>query len=461
MNSQPILKNRRRINFLYTLLLAVVFLPSCGGGSAEGSNDISPSDPLLVEEEMPVVQRKPIFKRRLALFVVDFPDNRQMFPPARDIEKNLEEGVVRDYFSDISYGQFTYEIDSFGPFTHQDNFTSLYPDHVQKVFSINTVNISGFDADRYDLFILVTLSDYEFEAGVTIPKGYLEFRVNGEVVNSDKRVVVNPLFAGCRKRDCSGDLSPEDKFQEKDFSGSPFTLFQRIFIHEFIHSLGIWEHANSRTNGSRFDYEEEIPNNRENLNYDYGNSYDIMGGAPDYHYGYNLNVGYRDWLGWLKPPRKTVIKDYGCFTTTVNPINSVDYTVAVEIVIPEKGDRYYLEVRDFLDKWDRRGHTSEVQKIVADNRQGIMVNKKADDTADMVFTPTLLLDMSPSPNRTEKGYEGEPDIRDVVLKPGREYEYDAPDVRLWDVIPEGNGSFSVKIMVKRPDDEPHKSCAGY
>ena len=446
-----------RMNFLYALFLTFALLASCGGGSGEGSGDDIPHpDPPLTEEEPPAVQRKPVLEKRLALFLVDFPDNRRKFPAALYIEENLEEGAVREYFDDISYDQFTYEIDSFGPFTHQNSFTSLYPGHPQKVPSISTVDIPGFDADRYDTFVLVPLSDYEFEGGVTIPAGFLEFRVNGQVINSEKAIVVNPLFAGCRKRNCSAEGAfPEDKFLEKDFSGSPFTVFQRIFIHEFIHTLGIWEHANSRTNGSRFDYEDEVQNNGENLNYDYGNFYDIMG-RPDY--GYNLNVGYRDWLGWLKPPRKTVIEDYGCFTAVVSPINSADDAVAVEIVVPEKEDRYYLEARDFTDKWDRRGHLPESEEVMTNNRQGIMVNKKAAE-ADMIVTPTLLLDMSPSPHRTEEGYEGEPDIRDVVLKPGG--EYDAPDLRLWDVMPEGNSSFSVKIMIRHPDGEPHESCVGY
>ena len=448
-----------RMNFLSTLLLAVVLLASCEG-------DLPPPHPPPGYEN-PAVEERPVLKRRLALFLVDFPDNRRTFPAARDIEEDLEEGVVREYFNDMSYGQFTYEIDSFGPFTHQDDFTSLYPGHPEKVLSVGTVDIPGFDADRYDIFIIVTLSDYEFEAAVTIPPDYTEFRVNGEVVNSRKYVVVNPLFAGCRKRDCGGGKSPEDNFREKDLRGSgspfnmfrsPFTVFQRIFIHEFIHGLGIWAHANSRTNGSRFDYEAEVPDNRWNLDYDYGNFYDVMG-RPDY--GYNLNVGYRDWLGWLEPPRKTVIKDYGCFTATVNPINSADKTVAVEIVVPEKENRYYLEVRDFMDKWDdRRGHnTPESEKIMADNRQGIMVNKKAAEPDRGFVTSTYLLDMSPSPHRTEEGYEGEPDIRDVILKPGG--EYDAPDLRLWDVMPAGGNSFSVKIMIRHPDDEPHESCVGY
>lgn len=440
----------------FLCLLAVVLL-ACGGDSDDHIPLPDPPlhiplpDPPLIEEENPAVQRKPGLKRRLALFLVDFPDNQRTFPSARNIEENLEEGVVREYFNDISYKRFTYEIDSFGPFTHQNDFTSLYPYHTEKALSVSTIDVPGFDADRYDIFILVTLSDYEFESGTTIPPAYRNFRVNGEVVNSEKRVVVLPLFAGCRKRNCGGGESPEDKFREKDFfSDSPFTLFQRIFVHEFIHGLGIWGHANSRTNGSRFDYEGE------NLNYEYGNLYDIMGNRD---YGYNLNVGYRDWLGWLKPPRKTVIEDYGCFSAVVNPINSVDDdTVAVEIVIPEKEDRYYLEVRDFTDKWDRRGHTSESRKIMAENRQGIMVNKKTAE-AGIIFTATFLLDMSPSPHRSEKGYEGVPDIRDVVLKPGG--EYDAPDLRLWDVMPEGGNSFSVKIMIKHPDDEPHESCAGY
>lgn len=454
-----------RINFLHASLLVLFLLVSCGGGDGVGSDDDippaaptpdpPPTDLLHTEEETPAVQGKPVFKRNLALFLVDFPDNRlTTFPSAEDMEKNLEEGVVREYFNDISYGQFTYEIDSYGPFTHQRDFTSLFPDHSMKATSISTIDVSDFAADRYDIFIVVTLSDYEYEAGVTIPPKYSEFRVNGEVVNDDKMVVVNPLFAGCRKRNCGGQSIREDKFTERDRFDvrSPFTGFQRIFIHELIHALGIWAHANSRTNGSKFDYEPEIPNNGWNLAFGYGNEYDIMGRN---NYGYNLNVGYRSRLGWLEPPRKTVISDYGCFTATVNPINDVNGPVAVEVIIPKKETRYYLEARDFRDKWDHRDRTPESGKIMADNRRGIMVNK-AEGRHELT---TYLLDMSPSPNRTDEGYEGIADIRDVVLRPGR--EYDAPDLRLWDVRAGSGSSFSVRIMVKDPGGEPHESCVGY
>lgn len=117
-----------------------------------------------------------------------------------------------------------------------------------------------------------------------------------------------------------------------------------------------------------------------------------------------------------------------------------------------------LEVRDFMDKWDSRSRMPDSGRIIAANNQGVMVNKTRKISETTLFT-TLLLDMSPSPNRTEAGYKGVPDISDVVLKPGG--EYDAPDLRLWGVTPDGDNSFSIRIMVKHPDDEPHESCAGF
>ena len=428
-------------------------IPAVAHGSGGGGGDNPSPVPNVVDEEAPVVPRQPVFERRLALFLVDFPDNDRAFPDPQDIEKNLEEGVVREYFDDISYGQFTYEIDSFGPFTHQDAFELLYPHHQTKVLSINTIDIPDFDPDIYDIFVLVSASDYEFEAAISYAENHRAFRVNGEVVNREKKVLVHPLFIGCRERNCvEGYL--ENKLTEKDGhnTDSPFTIFQRIFIHELIHNLGVWGHANSRTNGSRFDHEPEIQNNEDNLNRTYGNLYDIVGRAE---YGYNLNAGYRDLLGWLEPPRKIVIEGYGCFTATVDPINDADGTVAVEIRIPGEMHRYYLEARDFTDKWDSLSPTPDRQRIIEANRQGVMVNR-AEDIPGVEFFPTYLLDMSPSPNHTEPYYEGVPDISDVVLKPGG--LYDAPDLRLWDVTPVGDDSFSVRIMVKSPDNQTHESC---
>ena len=398
-------------------------------------------------EPPPVVVRY----KRVAMFVVDFPDNEETFPTPKEIEKSLEEGIVKEFFNVISHNHFTYDIDSFGPFTHQDSSIALFPDHLFSALSINSLNIDNFNTANYDVFLVITLTDYEFEGAWTNAATYGGLKVNGQPLSSDKSLVVHSLFKGCRKRNC--DAGPyEDVFTELDLNGgpSPFTPFQRIFAHEFLHALGIWTHAYSRTNGPRFDYEPEISDNHGNLKLDYGNYYDIMG-APEY--GYNLNVGFRDLLGWLALSRKMIIKTPGCHTATIDPINSMGQITAVEIRIPDSRTQYYLEVRDFMDKWDTRGHFPFSQDIMRANRQGVMVNKTLDGIT------TYLLDMSPTKNIAQDGLyfgAGQPDIRDVVLKTG--LVYDAPDIKLYNVKagPRPN-SWTVDILLK-PSDGRTISC---
>ncbi len=383
--------------------------------------------------------------QRIAMFIIDFPDNEEDadFPTPEEIEMSLEGGIVSEFFDVISHNKFTYEIDAYGPFTYQNSFPSLLPDHTRKMTDVNGLKMPRHPS-QYDIFLLVTLSDYTFEGAVATNMTH-GLKINNISYPSHKSLIVLPLFKGCRNRNCDTGRY-QDVFTQADSFSDVFTLFQRIFAHELLHAIGIWTHAQSRTNGSRFHYEPEVPNNGKNLRRQYGNFFDILG-SPQY--GFNLNVGYRDLLGWLDPSRKIVISTPGFHVATINPINSAQGVTAVEIRIPHLSESYYLEVRDFMDQWDYRNLFSFSADVMSDNSEGIMVYRTLTQTG----RTTYLLDMSPTANYAdyvEDIYNSGPgvaDIRDVVLKEGMVYS--SADVNLYNVSPGPDmNSFTVSIFVK-------------
>ncbi len=367
-------------------------------------------------------------KTRIALLIMDFPDTSGSveFPTVSEIEKSLQKGVVYDFFDTNSYGNFEYEISSFGPFNHEKNYVDL--EDIGDVLDTKSIQIEGFKEDDFDVFALIPRTDKKYDAAAAYT--LWDLYINNNLVGNKKWKLVNPLFIG--------DFS--NSFMQKDFfiESSPFTIFERIFTHELIHCLGINTHARSRTNGERYHYQPEIANNGENLSFDYGNQFDIMGGK---NYGYNLNVAFRDQLSWFSSTQKIEITEVGRHSATIYPINQARNIVAISIDSP-RGDHYYIEYRDF-DSWDQRSHLKDSRSIISNNSQGIMVN-----WLDSWGTPHLL-DMSPSPNYNSLGDHfdvGFPDIRDVVLKPGM--TYDSPSVTLSNVIANSDGSYTFTVDVK-------------
>ncbi len=367
-------------------------------------------------------------KIRIALLVIDFPDTSShvVFPTVSEIERSLEEGVVLDFFETNSYGNFEYEIISFGPFIHEKNYNDL--EEIGDVFKTKSIQINGFKEDDFDVYALIPRTDKKYDGAAA--SSLFDLHVNHQLIGRNKWKLVNPLFLG----DFTNSFVTKDYFIES----YPFTSFERIFTHELIHCLDIATHAKSRTNGESYHYQPEIANNGENLSLDYGNQFDIMGGN---NYGYNLNVAFRDQLAWVSSTQKTVISKVGRHSVTVYSINDAEKVTTVAIKTP-KGDQFYIEYRNF-DFWDQRSHLNDSPSIMSNNRQGIMVN-----WLDAWDTPHLL-DMSPSPNYTYQGDHfdvGSPDIRDVVLKPGM--TYDSPSVMLSNVTANTDGSYTFTIDVK-------------
>lgn len=413
-----------------------------------------------------------IKNRNIAVIVIDFPDTPQSikdqyFPTISDLRDTIFNGSIKKYFSDMSFGQFTLTGDIFGYFTHQS------PGYVkggcltmENILKINSINIPGFDINKYDGFAIVPINDAQFDGAMYSNN---EFLINGEMVHKD--FIYVPIFIGYYDRDSINNPNLRNDLKDLRSVNIPidndqlvngdddiingnvinYSTFNNTFSHELGHFLGFGRHANSRTNGTSYDYEPEISNNNclcygtgsvqgSLLSNEYGNRYDVMGNGE---YGLSLNMGFRDILGWTNSSNRFSIKDYGHFTTTIFPINYPNGIRAIEIRTPysyneeynyfKKNKGYFLEVRSGSYKWDRRLKHPQLQG----NNDGIMVMKTDGWSSE-------LLDMSPSANFNIFGYI-RPDIRDVVLKPGMVYKN--KEIQLSNVRKNPDGSFSVDIDV--------------
>jgi hypothetical protein len=235
------------------------------------------------------------------------------------------------------------------------------------------------------------------------------------------------------------------------------TTFQRVFLHELCHILGIWNHANSSTNGYRFPFEPEITGNLDFLNLIYGNKMDMMG---DCLWGTSLNGGCRDLLGWTDNTNRIKLSTYTKQKVRLYPINQKkDYRIC-EIRIPykyyihtaddinnyplegRKNMGYFLEVRN-ADVWDSTLNHASIKA----NTSGILLMRTDGWT-------TYLVDASPSAN-LKYDWGSVPDLRDVALKPGM--RYCDQNVCFSQVEKNSDGSYSVDIEVLDPTVTPSKT----
>lgn len=412
----------------------------------------------------------PITNKHLAVIIIDFPDTPKSikdnyFPSIAALRDTIFNGSIKKYLTDMSYGQFTLTGDVFGYFTHQNpGFVNGQITKMTDILTINTINIPGFDINKYDGFAIVPINDVVLESAMYSNN---EFLINGNLVHKD--FIYVPVRIGYWDRDpiknpdlnntlkglngynipiSDGNSIDDGNDGTNGTTKINYSQFNSTFSHELGHFLGLGRHANSRTNGTSYDYEPEITNNNclcygigsplgSLLSREYGNYYDLMGMQQ---FGISLNMAFRDYFGWTNSTNRYSIKDYGHFTTTIYPINYLNGIRTVEIRIPfqynetnKKNKGYFLEVKSGNYRWDRMLLHPQLQG----NNDGIMVVKTDGFNSE-------LLDMSPSPNISIYGII-DPDIRDVVIKPGM--VYDNNEIRLSNIIKNADGSFKVDIDV--------------
>lgn len=409
------------------------------------------------------LDRPLISSEKIAVVLIEFPDTpqnyRDEFPTREQVDSMLTTDFMKDFMETISYGKFEYTVDVFD--------YSMYPDPGQNgdgVFltydelATADYEVEGLDPMDYTLIALVPVYDQiHLVSGLTVSP---TFTINGQAV-PDRTHFFAEILKGHLFRNIETTYFDGTKLKEGDCvtiqnnsSVScpspeiplPYSTFQRTFLHEMIHTLGIFAHANSRTNGERFDYEEEIPNNefvgKSLLNFEYGNEFDVMGRSS---YSMSLNSVFRDYLGWHNPQNRVSIREFGSHTVTLHDVNERDQTAYIEIRIPNqlseweflgrKNQGYFLEVRTSKEPWDVMLDFTELEQ----NKEGIMI-LKTDSFGSQI------LDASPSSNFTNSSDRVLPDIRDVVLKPGMTYEND--EIKLHNVIRNSDGSFTLDVVIK-------------
>jgi len=420
----------------------------------------------------------------IAVFLIDFPDTkdsiRALYPSVEEIRKELFDStrMTQQYLKAMSYGKFKLTGDVFGPFRHQDPITADNKYQVDAYLTINSIKIPNFQYSKYTHFAFIAYNDYIGWGGCAFAKTYVTVTINNEayIIPDYFRMVIQ---VGHNERNKDNffintfveqhpfvievpyEQHPDGEFYFHNYTG--ITYFQRGFLHEFIHTLHVWNHANSKTNSNRYTFEPEVPNNydiytnQDFLNIEYGNGFDMMGTA---NYSFSLNGGVRDLLGWTDNTNRVKLDTYSKQRIRLYPINRKDGYRICEIRLPnryytrniakdaldfpESGRKnmgYFLEVRE-ADKWD----STLIHPSINANTSGIFLLETDGWT-------TYLLDASPSLN-LDRNYLPDPgfcpDMRDVVLKPGMIYKNS--EVCFSNVEKQNDGSFSVDVEIFDPSD---------
>jgi len=233
----------------------------------------------------------------------------------------------------MSYGKFTLTGKVFGFFTHQDSINEENDYQQNFIETITTVEIEGFDQSAYDFTYWVSFNDYGLIPGGRA--GVFSYTVNN-VRYTDVPAVSMGAHIGYSQRDelysfynffetnIIFTIHVEPDYAEYFYGEISFdsytemTRFESTLLHEFIHALEVGTHANSRTNGERYEFESEVANNENFLNLDYGNLLCIMGKSE---YATSLNGGYRDLLGWTDDNNRIKVDTMGKQTIRLYPIN--------------------------------------------------------------------------------------------------------------------------------------------
>lgn len=413
-------------------------------------------------DDYPIVSQK-----KIAVILIDYPDTkaevRASYPTVEEIRKEIFDSTsfVQKYLTAMSYGKFKLTGDVFGPFTHQDPIIEENSFQLNSYLTIKTINIPDFDISKYTNFAFVSFNDYIHWGGCSFGKYNATITINNIVYDVPEffRMCITKNFLerkpGGFYLNSFADINPSQiliPFDLIDRGGIYFpnytrmTYFQRGFLHELIHTLGVWAEGYSKTNGNRYSFEDEIPENSNFLNMSYGFLMDMMGTAD---WGTSINGAYRDLLGWTDNNNRVKIVSYSKQRVRLYPINRKDGYRICEIRIPfkystrygYKNKGYFLEVRE-IDKWD----SSLVQPQIISSTEGILVHQ----TDGLVSS---LIDASPSQN-LKYDWGSYPDLRDAALKPGMRYA--DGDIYLSNVTKNNDGSFSVDVEISDPLVLPSK-----
>ena len=426
---------------IYTLfiMLVISFLCSCGGVDSNEEDSNYPC----------------IKKRKLAVMLVTFPDIperiSEQFPTVEQAQEYFFNPSIKEYFNTMSWGQFKFEGDVCGYFEMPD---SLIEERRNNEYIIKTtesydLQIPNFDEKEYDAVAFIIFHD-KYEQGGLSASNFANFTVNGKWyekqdvmyigawINDTTNTYTRPITCKTKYGNSIDDIWEENHPIYWKYN-------QAIFTHEFIHlirgDINI-PHANTCTNNGRADYEDPDTINQPKrfLNLEYGNKFDLMGGGS---LALSLNGAYRKLAGWCNDNNTLSILEKSKHEVLLHPLNSTEGIRLIEIRIQDKEKHkhfpehsgYFIELRQ-VDKWD----ACLENEMLKGNTEGVMLYKSDGFTS-------MLLDMSPSSNFIDiESGKHTVDYRDMVLKPGHEYENN--EIKIINVRMKKDGSYVLDIELK-------------
>lgn len=413
----------------------------------------------------------PLTSWNVAIILVDFSDTaqavRDQYPDPKKIEETFfsSDSLVSEFLTDMSHGNLTALTgDVFGPFTHPRTLEDLINsgDYTSERYSadflLNTgsaIQIPGFVAEDYNAIYFISYDDYSWNPGGLT--GQWTFRINDQDIQylgTVQALQIGPdqrdpqqSFLNVFTEEHSGTVFSPDAAESGGeiylpHSGHSMTRFERTSVHELVHSMGIFTHANSSL-GDGFPLTQ--PPEVKSSEYEaegYGDSFGLMGYSE---FSVSMIAAYRDFLGWYDDSNKVTLASIGKHQVTLYPSSNTTDVRAVEIRLPyrvddfhappvnRQNDGYFLEIRDPNFKWD----SALIHPEIIENTKGVLV------TFNDGFT-SWLLDMSPSPYLVFE-WGSVPDRRDLVLKPGMTFE--SPDVRIACTGINGKGGYKLTIEI--------------
>jgi hypothetical protein len=401
----------------------------------------------------------PITRKRYAVYMIRFKDaetslfpggSNAIFPTKEEMLELLNGDEIKHYWRANSWGQYEPEMDVFGYFEHPKAANEypqypLYEDYLNDLGNIQITD-SGFDVSNYDYHVFLFMNDTKQSWSSGARAGAFEFTINGTAYGSN--FSHQGILHGTQ-RNLDGTLALWDPMQygiinesgvwEEGLQDYRFSKFQRTYLLEAGHSLGLSWHENSSINGNLPAWRLKNPNENitTQLNDEYGNLFSIMGNSQ---FSLNMTANSRDYLGWNNASNRYSIKKAGKHTVRIQPLNRTTGYRVVEIRIPHRTNQfasvegfknhgYFLEVRE-IDLWSKFNNPA-----MTENTKGVLLY--ATDGGG-----SRLLDASPSP-LVDVNWGNIQDYRNLALKPGTVYENH--EVHFSNVIDHGDGSFSIDI----------------
>ncbi len=410
----------------------------------------------IAEEERPRGQKltsydfETVRTRNIAVFPLTFQDSTaqqlETLPTAKQLQTVMfdKSSAVAKYLDSQSFGQFTMTGKVFEPIALAENF--IQPDGSPKwIQGFDSIELPiNLDLGSYDTIIFVPMTAAgTLSTAVVFDGPTTGFAINGDAVPSNLGLMWLPIDVSDSinnfKETWVGWTNAQvDEFKEGTWI-SPLTQFERTFIHELVHDLGVFGHANSRT-GDGVPY-WQADNLAEEWDVEYGNNFDIMGNSSS---AQGLSSFFKHRLGWISD-RVITILEGASQRVQLEPNDSPTGFIGVQII--NKGvfnqwtfrqDADYTETGYWIEVLPRKSPYSSNLDFVSSNADGLIIH-----VTDGISP--LLLDASPGPTR-KYDWGKIADLSDVVLRPGESFSDGVIEITNVQASEEGTVSFLISKL---------------